>query len=518
MANLVGKDRHHERISMMLTTDNQTTIEKAKVAISNFFNLLKRAPVDQELEQRQFREMFLPNFSLLCDYDTPAISLHVEHLLYTEYIKRWEEEPHFRSVYADIAPHLRRVVKSAENDLVRVRNTSQHQQGNPNDGSPIVFFIIHVESELAHIQSLMRYLEAYRDFSCDLEQIHLIVVSLDGCNPGLRAKLAQLEVPLISLGDQQPQHQNGYLKLLKLASICKQHQPQAIVFVSLVLWMSTFFAARLAKTQIWWAMKYHAFTTPDIDGYICGSPDGEPRQLGGNHWETAPFGGSDWFAPELTKEATAVRSQMGDWKTVFGSIGREEKLRDPAFLDAVCGVLEANPNSIFLWTGKQKDEGIQRFFDMRGLTNRTVFIGWVNTRLYAQVIDIYLDSFPFPGGYTVYEAMAAQKPIVMMRLDYLSVGLQNNASPYYFSDNSEGMNGEVQRLFRKHEDSIFYPVAIDKAMYISFASRFANDTALSATVGKINSQFVERYMSNRKGMAAGYTRAIKKLIDANSLR
>lgn len=442
------------------------------------------------------------------------MALELEFRLYTEFVKRWEEESHFRMVYQSLVPHLRGLINSARTDLHRIRSSNTKLRSDPNRQIPLVFFIIHMESELAHIQSLLRYLEAYTEFRNELDSINPVVVSLDGSNPGLRARLQSMNVPLVSLGDHTNKQQDGYNKMLNLAELCRENQPEAIIFVSIVMWMTSYFAARMAATQLWWTMKYHSFSSPDVDGYLCGSPDGEPREIGGNQWETAPFGGKDWFAPELMPQASIIRAEMRNWKTVFGSIGREEKLRDPAFLDVVCGVLDANPDAIFLWTGMRRDESIQHFFYTRGLSERTRFIGWVNTKLYAQVIDVYLDSFPFPGGYTVYESMAAKKPVVMMRLDYPGVGLQNNVSRYYFAEHREGIHGEIQTLFRKTEDKIYYPLASDKLEYIAFASRFADDLTLRSIVGSINAQFVDRYLSNPRGMASGYTRAIKKFISA----
>jgi hypothetical protein len=496
----------------------QARLKCAYQDITKFFTILKTPPVDYEHEYHKFNEIFMPAFATVCKYASPAVTLDIELRIYNEFIKRWEEESHFRTVYQSLVPHLRGLNEFANRDLQQIQPAGTIPRSDPNRQVALVFFVIHVESELAHIQSLLRYLESYAEFRQGLDPINAVVVSLDGSNSNLRERLKSLNVPLISLSDHAQKHQDGYMKMLNLATICRDKQPDAIIFVSLVIWMTSYFAIRMARTQIWWAMKYHSFSSPDIDGYLCGSPDGEPRHISGNLWETAPFGGKDWFAPELTAIARIIRAEMGNWKTVFGSIGREEKLRDPAFLDVVCGVLDANPSAVFLWTGKSRDESIQNFFETRGLSERTKFIGWVNTKLYAQVIDVYLDSFPFPGGYTVYESMAAKKPVVMMRLDYPGVGLQNNASRYYFSVNTEGINGEIQTLFRKTEDRIYYPLANNNAEYIAFASRFAADPMIREIVGNINAQFVNRFLSDRKGMAAGYTRAIKKLINANNVR
>ncbi len=503
---------------LLPSNDRKFIIEQARAAINNFFAILRSEPLDQEFEYQQFRDHFLPSFSLVCDLDQPAVALKIESMLYQNFVKRWETEAHFSSVYNNIAPHLRRVGLAVKRSLPLSDDVENSHRDNGDDRGPLVFFILHIESTLAHVQSLIRYLEAFRQFAPLLEPIRPVVVTLDGFDLNLRTKLDELHIPLISLAEEGLKNQNGYSKLVKLAVLCKQHSPQGLVFVSLVLWMSSFFAVRLARTQIWWAMKYHSFSSPDVDGYLCGSPDGKPRLIGGNQWETAPFGGKGWFASDLANEARLIRLKFGNWKTVFGSFGREEKLRDPAFLDTVCGVLEANPETLFIWASRTQDVVIQRFFESRGLLNRTRFMGWINTKLYAQVIDVYLDSFPFPGGYTVFEAMSANKPIVMMELEYTGVGLQNNASRYYFSDDMSGISGEIKTLFRKDEDKIFYPVANNQAEYISFASRFSEDPALRATVGHINAQFVDRYLCNVEGMASGYTDAIKKFINAKSAR
>lgn len=487
-------------------------LQAATLAVEGFFDMLRQPPLNQAYEHTVFVDQFLPAFAEICRYGSPAVVLDIESRLYVDYIKRWEEESHFRCVYQALTPLLRLNAEGAASDLHRIRKGGTQKTADPLCKAPTVFFVIHVESELAHIQSLLRYLEAYKMFEPEIDPIKPVVVSLDGKHPNLRQRLASMGVQLVSLSDANPYHPNGYVKLLKFAMLCRDHPPHAIVFVSVVNWITSFFSARLASTQIWWAMKYHAFSSPDIDGYLCGSPDGKPRLLGGNFWETAPFGGGDWFAPELTPAATKLHYEFGAGAIVFGSIGREEKLRHPPYLDAVCDILEANPGAVFLWTGRQCDPTIQSHFEQRRLADRTKFIGWVNTKLYAQVIDVYLDSFPFPGGYTVYEAMAAKKPVVMMRLDYANVGLQNNVSPYYFADDTGGINVDIQTLFRKREDKIYYPVADSAEEYVAFACRFARDAELSRDVGAINAVFVERFMSNRKGMAEGYTRAIRKFI------
>lgn len=499
---------------MTANTFSERAMSPEAKTICEFLDQLKKnRPADQAGEQHRFTQTFLPAFESCCANGHPSVALDVEQLLYQIYIKRWEDEQHFRITYDALVPPLRKLGQRIASDLMNIGTDRRIYTEKANE-TPIVFFLIHVESDLAHIQSLLRYLESINKFGTGKSKLKPVVVSMDGRNVFLRKRLNELQIPLVSLADTQPQPCNAYAKVIKFIALCCADRPRAIVFVSVVLWMATLYAIRLAPAQIWWAMKYHAFSSPDIDGYMCGSPDGRPRTIGGKHWETAPFGGADWFAPELRAAASSTRAALGNWRTVFGSIGREEKLRDPGFLDAVCGVLKANPESCFIWTGSQQDPVIRSYFEAAQLEHRTHFVGWIDTRLYAQVIDVYLDSFPFPGGYTVYQAMAARRPVVMMRLSYPNVGLQNNVSPHYFTNSaSDAVGVAIQGHFRKTEGRIYYPVAENVAEYVAFATRFARDTKLYAEVGRINAEFVERFMSNQQGMAIGYSNIVHKFID-----
>src|SRR6185436_14508130 len=105
---------------------------------------------------------------------------------------------------------------------------------------------------------------------------------------------------------------------------------------------------------------------------------------------------SGWLAPEKAPAAREVRASLGARGPVYGSFGREEKLNSPAFLDAVVAILRRVPGAVFLWTGRVQHPEIQKRFEAAGVAARCRFIGWVDTKLYAQVIDVFLDSFPFP--------------------------------------------------------------------------------------------------------------------------
>jgi predicted O-linked N-acetylglucosamine transferase (SPINDLY family) len=178
--------------------------------------------------------------------------------------------------------------------------------------------------------------------------------------------------------------------------------------------MSFAFAMRIAPVQIWWAMKYHSLEFEEIDGYLTsGSVSGGTRRIGAREWRIGPIAAEDWLAPELSAQAARERARFAEHRILYACLGREEKLNSAPFLRSVAAILKAVPEAGFLWTGRQQHAVIQATLEAQGVAQRCHFIGWVNTRLYAQVIDVFLDSFPFPCAYTLYEVMAAGKPAVL---------------------------------------------------------------------------------------------------------
>jgi glycosyltransferase involved in cell wall biosynthesis len=277
-----------------------------------------------------------------------------------------------------------------------------------------------------------------------------------------------------------------------------------LAWISAAVLMPFTFAMRLAPRQVWWAMKYHALEFPEIDDYLTGgSQTGGTKTIHGRTWRVGPVAAADWFAPELADEARRTRDALGAKGVVYGSFGREEKLNSPAFLDAVCEILRNAPDATFLWTGRARHPAIQAHLEAAGVAGRCRFIGWVNTKLYAQVIDVFLDSFPFPCGFTLYEAMAAGKPIVLFDSPasrntgiHALVGPLLGAAPQA-SDEAR----LAHAIFRPDPGTELYLRPAEPAGYVAAALHLARDAAFRQRAGDAARAFVEQLMSDRKRAA-----------------
>ena len=88
-------------------------------------------------------------------------------------------------------------------------------------------------------------------------------------------------------------------------------------------------------------------------------------------------------------------------------------MNNDEYAEAVAQILTQVPNSIYIWTGRINHPEISSRFRELGILDRCRFISWVNTALYAQVLDVFLDSFPFTSGHTAFESMATGYPVIV---------------------------------------------------------------------------------------------------------
>jgi predicted O-linked N-acetylglucosamine transferase (SPINDLY family) len=279
-----------------------------------------------------------------------------------------------------------------------------------------------------------------------------------------------------------------------------------LAWISLAVMMPFAFAMRLAPRQVWWAMKYHALEFAEIDDYLTGGGETGIHEIQGRPWRVGPVVAGKWFAPEFGPEAKRIRRALGAKGLVYGSFGRSEKLNSPAFLDAVVEILRAHPDAMFLWTGRSQLPSIQQHFERGGVARRCRFIGWVNTKLYAQVIDVFLDSFPFPGGFTLYEAMAAGKAAVLFASpESAHGGINAIVGPLLAANPSASEEAALAHaIFQPEAATPLYLRASDPAQYIEYALRLARDDALRERVGHAGREFIEKVMTDRRRAAHIY--------------
>jgi hypothetical protein len=286
------------------------------------------------------------------------------------------------------------------------------QQGRPNPteraANQKVAFLAHTGALLGHTEVMLRIIEGWRQTAPHLQPYF---ISFGGMSPDLRAKLTALSVPhaVVPVG-LTPRLSCGWARQL-----IATNDISTAVWLSTPCMVSYAFGFGVAQRQILWSLKFHAvhlgpnithvgMTKPTVDNVVV---------INGAPWKA--------FSPPLT---LSLRKQSRDeicslrkkWEGafLFGTLAREEKFNSPSFIGAVVRILKSTPGSHYLYTGKQRPGMLEQALAQADLQERATFVGWVDTNLYAQAIDTFLETFPFGCGVTGAQAVEHGTPVISL--------------------------------------------------------------------------------------------------------
>lgn len=369
---------------------------------------------DRDWLHRVYREVALPALRDALARDHLDLALELEYTNYQVYLRQTETSQHVARYFADWAPQM---IAAGHRHAARVAPPARR----PVSPAADVAFFVPFASWLAHVRTLVHLLQAVA--ALEPPPFRARVYLFEGEAHELPERLRALGVDVEFICARAGRKRDWLWRLERLRERLTDAGTSTLVFVSSPIFMAFATSIRTAPVQIWWSLKYHVLQLPDLDGYITGGSVGETRRtIEGREWRIAPSSLSELFEPAFAPEAARIRATLSNHDVILGSLVRAEKLLSPPFLDALARILAANPGAVFLWFGRRRDERVERELADRGVAENCRYCGWVSTRLYAQVLDIHLDTFPFPAGVTMIETTAAGVPGV----NYVSVESRNN--------------------------------------------------------------------------------------------
>lgn len=456
-------------------------------------------------KEAAFEEIILRAISLNLKNKNIDNAIDMEGLAYEYYVKTEENEIHFQNSMEKISKPFKILSQQYIEKLPKLRQP-------PLDHPYVIGFFIHRASMLAHIEIMINTLKGYINSGEKL--FTPIVYCFSDKNEKLNEALSEIGIKLVMIEDLEPGHRSSnWRKLLRLRKKLSEDGVHQLVWVSSVVMMPLAFGLRIAPVQTWWAMKYRNFALDEIDGYVTGSAIARFGWLHGRRWRMGMLGVDNWYSPELEPLSEGLRRPFGD-KTILMTLGRTEKMQDPAYLQAVTSILKANPNTVFLWAGREENSIVKQTFEREGVASRTQFIGWVNTRLYAQVADIFLDTFPFPCGFTLFQAMAAGKPVVIYTSpEAAQTGLWSFLKPAFEGDDMDGDDREELHTFIGDRSAPLISIADTPMEYITLASRLVRDTRARTDSGASSARFMARYFSDPVVMGRSFAHHFVELMD-----
>ncbi len=457
--------------------------------------------------ERVFADVLVPWMHAAAEHRQFEVALALESVAYTNHVQRTESQAWFKQTTGRWIPGLAERMRRFRDEL-----GGAHLGWKPGPVRRVAFYV-HNANLLAHVQVLLETLSAARAAQADGYEFSVFVH--DGDIAAMASAFARCGVAVRSL--RRSPTDAWFERLLALQRTLREENFAACFWITLVTHMAVAFPLRAAPLQGWWSMKYHACDIAEIDARLAMENVVTRKRMEGVEWRTLGTASRAWIDPAQSSEARALRATFGADKVVAASIGRESKLQAPAYLEAVARLLERHANLVFLWTGQVRHPAIQGFFDARGLGARALHVGWVDTRLYAQAIDLFLDSFPFPCGFTLKQAMAAGKPAVLFEsAESLETGVAGAITPIKqgWASAETGVAARLCAAFTQRNEYDLYFCARTPDEYVEMASRLVGDAALRAAAGAANRAFIEAFLSSPEAEARKFMGHLDELIGA----
>lgn len=271
-----------------------------------------------------------------------------------------------------------------------------------------VAFIVPNGVLLGHTQVMLK---VFRDWSAAGREIDPCVISLSGFS-------SELAEPLRQVGVKGYYPKATGLSPTQALDWCRslvQHvQCKTAVWVSVPTWVSYAFGLGLAPSQVLWSLKFHPVHLGRGVRHIAMTYPGDGEVLINN---------DPWirFSPPLSvrtrrrdwREVARVRAGLGA-KFVFGALARTEKFNSLHYVETVADIISQCPGSVFVYTGASESPIIKDIFAKKDLPHRVRYVGWVDTELYSQVLDVFLETFPFGCGITGGQAVDLGTPVVSL--------------------------------------------------------------------------------------------------------
>jgi hypothetical protein len=331
----------------------------------------------------------------LCQSGLVELALSLELPWYQSLVKKVESDEH----YAGCFQHHTKPLWSAG----RRMSPGPIPTGDLNS----IAFIAQNSVLLGHTEVMLLVMA---DWKRRYPQLRIRFVGLTPCQKELAQRLAAIGIEWIA--------PSARLQPLALASwlrdVLASENIGTAVWLSLPLWVPFIFGYRIAKRQVFWSLKFHAVHLGDEIVHI-----GMTKERDG----TVNIHGKPWlaFQPPLAvsidERDTVTRAKLrGDYqdKFLFATLAREEKFNSPRFANAVARILKRCPGSIFMFTGREISPVLERALVEHGVAEQAMFIGWVDTELYANLIDCFLETFPFGCGVTGMQALSHGTPVISL--------------------------------------------------------------------------------------------------------
>lgn len=473
-------------LEMFLQEASKSIRLKLAISIYDWLGITKESGV--ESSNIIFETYIIPTVQLLYKLKDFDAILWMEALAHDLLIKQTESEERFQYIVREFAKYTEKAGEAICRELGPPATHPKNRR---------VAFFIHNASTLAHIEAFLNVMRGIRENASLDIQPTLIVFG--GWDESLDKACGSLDVEVIYI-DPESVDNSVVGKFKKTRSLLKEREISVLVWICLAAFLPFASSMRLATTQVWWSMKFHRYESSQIDFYL-GSFFQEAHPEITERWLESYLA----ITPHSNQSVTKIeqtKAKFGTDRLLLATFARDEVIDSEPFLERVSQLLLRYDNLLFLWTGRTENQNIRKFFEKKNVLEQTRFIGWVDIPLYSEVIDVFIDPFPFFCGFTLLSCMAAGKPVLF----------SPSAGPSYKTITQAILDRYPETLSRE-QHLLWNSVVGFSENPSGFIEKLVTEPAFRTDVSQLNKLLIEAFFSNHNLSARFYERHFERIID-----
>lgn len=446
------------------------------------------AAVDRAEAVDRLKRLALPIIEACVRNRDSATACALEHVVYDTLIKKFEDPDHYERCFSLLDDRLHEL-GSIDSAPVRTDPVEAPRR--------LLFFLHNMSNDFAHLTLLCDLIDAFlRVYPYEASSVGLVGVCLR--QPSSRVLQLQQKwgVGVWPISHQIPMQQ----AYLAAANVLSREGYDRMVFTAAPLGLS--YASGLIGPRLsWMSMKFELSCFRHLL-HRCSFVSGvrRTRVLNGIAWHEAPPLFTEPVVLESSLSAVPALEAARRFGTVFYTVNREEKIRNPEFLAAVATILKEVPNSAFVWTGRQQLPDITKFFTNQRLSDRHFFAGWVRPDDLVLGADIFLDT-PVLSGTVAARAAAGGRPVVSLADSHSWI---NFFWPAYVMDRGSEESAELDARVSSLRSKGLEIQCEEVDQYVAQAVRLAADPELRTAYGDLLASFAHRYFFNAQRSAADH--------------
>lgn len=423
-----------------------------------------------------------PILQVCLEADDAATACTLEDYAYRQFVKLFEDPVHHEQCF--------RVFDAAMHALGRRRRPSTGlAAAQAPGGRRILFFLHNLSADLAHTNLLLDVLEvSLRESILAAAEIGFAGSEEEGLAPRLARFVNTHGIPVSAV----PARQDSGQAYEAAAALVERGAFARVVVVSMPVGLA-YLSGRLGPDQlVWYVMKFELSAFAHLTNRCSFTASSKARSRGEawDGWRRAPPFMSSPCALKAVLRPSDISRRLAASGRSFYTINREEKIRNPRFLQVVATILEQVPDALFAWTGKHELADVRDFFEAKGLIDRVLFAGWVDPDDLLSTDAVFLDT-PMLSGNVAAKAAALGRPLVTFAGARSWIGVFRRV---YESDKAAGTLPDpiVRSMTWLTESGSDFECANDDA-YAKLAVRLALDLAFRQKYADTLGAFASHY-------------------------